>query len=312
MNIEELILKYAVMMPVRFSIKQKYLFINEIAKEYKALGYEVNAVMNQKGKKAVNLMIGDLKNAETIIVSHYDTPQKNYGKTLKYFPISGTNSFVSTFISVYTPLIFGGFLSLYLLLFQVPNIDFENNLLGSVVVFGLLLVLLAGTSVMTKGVANKYNYNRNSSGVIGSLLLAEKLKGKKKVAFVLTDMGCMNHKGDQMLQEALPKTLKDKTVLVLDCIAKGARVGVGYRSAAKTAAHKFIKLFDEDKLYSKEMSDEDLKYHTAQYYEKAIIVSYGKKQGDSFFVEDTASNQDNEIDNQVVLNIVDKIATFIK
>ncbi len=311
MNIEQLILKYAVMMPVRFHFKQKYMFIQEIAKEYQSLGFEVNAVTNPKGKKALNLLVGDLKNANTIVVAHYDTPQKSVGKPLKYYPLHGTSSFVKGVGSVYTPLFLGGALALYLIIYQMPLVSFEADLVASTLRVGALIATLIMTFIMTVGISNKYNFNRNTSGVIASLLLAKKIGNDKKVAFVLTDMGCMSRTGDQMLQQALPNTLKNKTVIILDCLGSGARVGIGYRKNAKNRAEQLIKQFEDEKLYQCELDDLAIKYSSAQYYERSIVVSYGKKQGEDFIVENTASNKDIEIDEKVLSSIVEKVTNFL-
>lgn len=312
MNIEELVIKYAALMPVRFKFKQKYLFINEIAKEYQALGYEVKATVNKKrGRRALNLMIGDVANAKTLIISHYDTPQKNFGNPLKYYPFNGSFSFVKSFVAYFTPLILGSLVVLYLLVEGMKKVDFTNNLFQSLFIVIALFVTVALSSIMTKGVANKYNFNKNTSGVIGNLLLAEKMANRKGVAFVLTDMGCMDRAGDKMLQEALPTQLKDKKVIILDCIGKGSRVGIGYREEYKQGAEQLISQFKDQKIFSIQLDENAIKYSSAKYYQKSMIISYGKKQNNEFLVDDTSCSKDTVIDHDIVTMIVENIAKFL-
>ena len=313
MNIDELVLKYATLMPARFKRKQKLLFINEISREYQSLGFEVKAVQSvRKGVKAINLLIGDLKNAKTLIVTNYDTPQRNYGRSLDYFPLNGSITFVNSLLAYYTPLLIGSVFSLFIIIVGMPKVDFTNNFWQSLIIVSSFILAFLFSTLLTFGVGNKFNYNRNSSGVIGSLLIADKLKNRKDVAYILTDMGCMNKAGDRMVVDALPKTLKDKHVILLDCLGYGARIGIGYRAKAKTKSEELLKYYSDDNIFFTELDETDLKYSSANYYEKCTVVSYGKKQNESFVVQNTSSIDDIEINNEAIEKISEGIVRFIK
>lgn len=314
MNIDDLVLKYAVMMPIRFKINQKFLFISEVAKEYEMLGYETKAVIDKKrGGKSLNLLIGDLKNADTIFISNYDTPQRNLARSFNYYPFDGVTSFASSFFPFYTPLLIGAITAFVIMWKGLPNVDFTNNFIQSFYIITLLVLTISISTILTKGIANKQNFNRNTSGVIGNLLLAEKFAGQKNIAFVLTDMGCFNNKGDRMLQDALPKTLKDRKVVLLDCIGKGPRIGVGYRQPMKKDAETVIKNVENSKTHITEMDESKIKYTSLAYYEKGMIVSTGKQQYDTFFVEDVCRGNDNNVDQKIILEVVESVyKTFSK
>ena len=312
MNIEELILKYATLMPVRYNFKQKYLFINEISKEYQILGYKTNAVADKKkGQRSLNLMIGDFKKCNTIILSNYDTPSLAVGRGVKYDPFNGTTSFANSFFSSYTPLLLGSILLLAIYLFGFPKVDFENKFLYSISIVLLSIIVLIATWMFTRGIANKSNYNRNSSGVIANLMLADKLKECKNIVYILTDMGCSNHKGDKMLQTALPNTLKDKQVIILDCVGSDGRISAAYRGNKNLAA-TFIDNTKETKTYLKKLEEEDVRYSSANYYQKCTIISSGKKQNEMLLVEKTCTNEDNNINIDNLSKIVEALAKTLK
>lgn len=96
MTTQDLIMKYAIGMHKRFTLKQKEMFIRVAAKEFSDMGYKVKANTGKhKRTRSINLMVGDVSHADTLVIANYDTPQHNFGNPMKYYPFNGVQTFVS-------------------------------------------------------------------------------------------------------------------------------------------------------------------------------------------------------------------------
>ena len=106
METQDLIIKYAIGISKRYRRKEKNFFVNEMGKDFKNAGYEVKAVRGKHNRvEGINMVAGDLKKADTIIIANYDTPAHIYGNPIKYYPFNGaasySNALLSTFSSVF-------------------------------------------------------------------------------------------------------------------------------------------------------------------------------------------------------------------
>ena len=319
MNIDDLIVKYGLEIGRRFTLKEKNFFINEIGRDFQQLGYEVRGALGKrKRNKGLNLMIGNVSKAKTIIVANYDTLNHDFGNPIRYFPLDGQASFSSSFFAMNTPLILASVLGLILLMSLGKKINFHDNLALSVVMILVLTILMVISYVMSFKIGNKINLNRNTSGVIASYLIAKELpkEMRNKVAFVLTDIGGSTHVGDYMLREALPNTIQDRNIILLDCVGKGPRMGIGYMEGGQANAEKLEKIVlkrnPEEKMHVSLLDKDHRKYTSLSFYEKGIAVTRGKNMNGSLVVEHTATNKDTEIENDKIEVLVQDILELVK
>lgn len=312
--LEDLILKYGIGLSKRFTRKQKNTFINEIGKDFQTCGYRVQgAASKKKGSYAVNLHVGDVGKSKKIIVVNYDTPQHNFGNPMKYYPFDGPATFASSFFPIYAPSIIGGVLALWLVISYVPKIDFSTSFIYSLCVSVTLIVVMIVSFLLTKGIANKVNFNRNTSSVLVALMLASELsdEDREKVAFVLTDNGCTNHAGDYMLREALPTTIDQRLVIMLDCVGDGEEFVIGYKEDSKKEAVELAEQF-KTKPKRKLCNKEELRYTSFSFYKKALLVSKGNFKNDSLVVENISTNQDTNCDIESLNQVVRALKRFIE
>ncbi|MEG0076534.1 hypothetical protein [Anaerorhabdus sp.] len=313
MNTQDLIIKYAIGFPKRYSRQQKNTFINEIGKDFQACGYRVNgAAAKKKGGVSMNLHVGDVGHAKTLVVVNYDTPQHNYGNPMKYYPFNGPSTFASSFLPIYAPTILGALITLWLVVSFIPKLDFQTNLLYSVFIVAILMIVMVGSFIMTKGVANKTNFNRNTSGVVAALKLAEELEDNQRnqVAFVLTDNGCTNHNGDYMLREALPKTIDERLVIMLDCVGNGSDFVIGYKEDTKKEAADLATCF-KNKPKRKLCNKEELRYTSFSFYKKGLLISKGNFIKEELVVENTSTSKDIVCDVDSIDEVVKAIKKYI-
>lgn len=304
MDVNDLIIKYGIGLGRRYKRKEKNIFVNEAGKDFKALGYEVRGVIGKKkGKKGLNLLVGNVSQAKTIFIAHYDTPAHNFGNPIRYFPFDGPATFSSRLLPTYAPLILTGVLAVILLSALGKKINFETNFAMSVIMLILLAALAVVATVMTLGIGNKVNLNRNTSGVITLMKTADKMPEKLRgqVAFVLTDGGCEEHTGDYMMREALPNTLKNRNIILMDCVGTGPRLGIGYQKRSEALGKKLASMVGpEQKVFTELCTRERMKYTSLSFYENGIVVSRGKKSGESLIVENSASNHDDQIEAELI------------
>lgn len=306
MTTQDLIMKYAIGMHKRFTLKQKEMFIRVAAKEFSDMGYQVKANTGKhKRTRSINLMVGDVSHADTLVIANYDTPQHNFGNPMKYYPFNGVQTFVSSFLPIYAPMIIGSVLMLWILMYQLPDLDFQGDLWMSLLWPVIFIVCAIVTPVMTMGVANKVNFNRNTSGVVALMALAGELnkEQRKKIAFVLSDNGCRNHGGDYLLRETLGDALDQKLVIMLDCVGDGETLVVGYKEASEQEAKELQGCFQvrpKRHLCPKE----DLRYTSFSFYPKALLLARGNFYNDVLMVEHVSTNKDTNCDEHAIGELV--------
>lgn len=314
MKTEDLIIKYAVGISKRYRRKEKNFFVNEMGKDFEALGYKVKAVRGyQKKIEGINLVAGDPKTADTIIIANYDTPSHIYGNPVKYYPFNGPASYSSALLPTWTPLIIAGLIGIYILIYQVPHLDFTARFWPSIFWAVMLFVCFISPAFMVGGFANRLNFNRNTSGCIAALKIAEKLDNNKRqhVAFVLTDYGCSRHVGDYILREGLGDAIDRKKVIMLDCVGDGLMWAIGYKEQSKNMAEEISQLFNK-KAEIQLCPKEDLRYTSFSFYSKAIIISRVKKLNDSYIVENTSCSKDINCKEKYIEELSDVVSTYIK
>ena len=319
MNTDDLIIKYGINMGRRFTVKEKNFFCNELGKDLQSMGYKVRgAVGKRKRTKGLNLMVGNVSKAKTIFVAHYDTLIHNFGNPMRYFPMDGSASFAASFLPMNTPLILAMVLGLVFILYSGDKINFEQNFGLSLFIVAVLILLIIVSFIMTFKAGNKVNLNRNTSGVITAVLIAQRLPEalRQDVAFVFTDGGSGSHIGDYMLREALPNTIKDRNVIVLDCVGKGQRLGIGYFEASRGNAEKLEAIVrkrdPQAKLHVAAIADDRRKYTSVSYYEKGMVVCRGKNANGSLIVENTATKHDDEIEKEKMEQLADDLIELAK
>lgn len=187
----------------RMHRKSKKLFREYLETKANELNLDYNILPKSIFSK--NVVIGDLKNAKYILGAHYDTPPR-----LPAFLIRST-LFFNIFSILIVPIIF------------IIFITFEWNL-----VFAALIYLLLSLYILGIGIANKYNYNDNTSGVLTLLLLMNKLE-TNDVAYVFFDNEEKGLIGSLQLAFYMKKLRKNsprkKVFINFDCVGRGESFG---------------------------------------------------------------------------------------
>lgn len=305
-NIRKWIMDYGVIAHRRFYRKEKIRFIQVIEHEFHHMGYKTS-ILSPKGEKgnAFNLLIGDVLHAKNIITASYDTPVKSFGLfTYEPFNLRHRNRWYMGIVAV--PLIVISllcfFFSTYYLKIEWLKGIFHMNDLWALIIYGIGIFLIVRFS---KGIPNKYNLNRNSAAIVSLLQLASELDEKQRstTAFVLTDFGCINHLGDQMLKAYLKKYKNQKFVL-LDCIGSKENTAVCY---SRIFEQKIKKL--DNSIIKFEVNDTN--HNIAQLYPNTLVISNGNMKENTFCCSNVNTKKDLYIEPEQILKTCALIKSII-
>lgn len=189
----------------RMTRKQKLVFRQSILRNYERARVD-------KHLWAKNIIIGDIDKAKTIIMAHYDTPPKLptwFMKHMYLWTLIGLP--IVYWCILYTMFHFatrGGHSGDYII--HIANI--------SQYIIPILLILYFYGGL---GGANPINMNDNTSGVLTVLDLVDKTKQDDRYAFVLFDNEEKGLFGSIAFRFRYRKRLKNKRLIVLDCVGVG-------------------------------------------------------------------------------------------
>jgi len=297
MNLDEFILKYAVLLSKRNSIKQKKLVLTAIHQDFGAFGYEVKGITEKrKGRVSLNIQIGDLHQAKTLIVAPYDMPPRRFF-TKGYHPFREEDSYI---LKIFSENIVA--LVSIVLAFAAFLITSNINAILSYVVLGLFTAfILALTFVFPTGLSCNYTANKNNSSLAVMLNMAETLKGRKDIAFVLLDHVSLNHHGELMLSTLLTKSNLNPMIIYLDCVGYGDAAVISGSAENQSLAKKLTALADDTlRFETKTYSHNEILLSTLNRFPKALYVSVGILKGKHWSVPKVRTSKDNEINDSVI------------
>lgn len=306
MDFDELVLHYGVLAGRRFTDEDKLTFLSNIEPEFSQLGYKTQILKKDlKRFSGLNFYIGDVVKAKNLIIAHYDTPLNSFDDKIKFYPFDTLRSNKAIGdkpkMRALRVIIIGMvvmFVAMYFFKIKQP---YTNILLVATTVVMTLIGYL-----LMRGAPNTINANLNTSGVLAVLDLA-KLK-PQDTAFILTDRECIDNLGDVMVNEALPKSIKDKNVIHLKAIGNGEDIVVGFKKANLGFARRVVKN-SEAKLY--ELNEKAVANHALNYYPRAVSISVATEFNGNYEVSDVANDKDVKIDRVKYQAVVDLVYNFL-
>lgn len=205
--------------PVRRKEKQKTEFRTWLVHTLREMGYSTRLEGGESalslGGNMTNVVVGDIEKAKIVLAAHYDTGVRDILPPM----LCPTRPVSFLLYQALTPVLslLGSFaLSLALTFpFNLPSLTLP-----------LFLLFLAVTLFYPKyGPDERKTKNANTSGVVTLLEVAKALtpRYRGEVCFLFLDGGTQASKGAKGLRRAHP-CLKDKTVVVVDCVGEGDEI----------------------------------------------------------------------------------------
>lgn len=208
---------FAERFPRRFNGKQKEPFLQALDGELRALGFATERINFRTFGFPNRLLATRCASPAVIFLAHYDTPMiMPFWISPIYRLFGHTRQVASTLFLCFLIWLIPG---LAALLPQVPYIEAASSL--------FIFVLLASFVVML--FANPSNREDNTSGVIGLLALAERVKDqprlKDRVQFVFLDneeWGLLGSSGLKQLWDQQKYAYAGAAIISLDCVSRGS------------------------------------------------------------------------------------------
>lgn len=165
-----------------------------------------------KGKDKIrNIYVGDVKNADTIIATYFDTPSVYFG-SYKFFDEEDRQKKSLTFNIIMSILIFAIGI-LYSLYIAIPYLNESSILLVLLILAGYIIIFWL-LNRFSRGYPKANTAVRNTSSVIYLLWKISSVRSKR-VAFAFVDKGSKNNIG---LEALLDISKKSSKVYYLDSI----------------------------------------------------------------------------------------------
>jgi hypothetical protein len=303
MNLDEFLLKYGVVLARRAALKDKQRVLSAVIQDFGPLGYEVKGVSQKKRFiTTLNIHIGNLQKAKTVIVTPYDQPSRRFMSN-GYHPFREADSILIKALSenlIVGILVVLGLLSLWL-------VSPINPMLAYGILIALTLIMVVITLVMPQGILNIANANRSNSGLYVQWLMAQRLKGDADVAFVLVDHSSLNRHGELMLSTVLASRKHPPQVIYLDCVGVGDTLIVSSDETNQAFAKRIATATTGLRAETKTYDIPTVNASAISRFPVAVNVSVGRLKNKQFIIENIRTPQDVEISDEVVKAVSDAL-----
>lgn len=310
---------------VRFTKANKKRFGRKLIEDFQEFGYQGEIQEKRRAfGKVENILIGNIKQAKTVIMVPYDTPAKILWYKNPFYPLNGYMTMKKSFVPTYVPILILYAIVIfitYLFPYWWPQIFSPMIVTVLTITLFILLVVL-----IIKGVPNINNATRNNASVMMAYDIASSLPREKRreVMFVFTDVK-RKYVGNKFVQQYLEENNKKNIpVIALYCIGSGNYAGIISDRDVKAQAHKICNdlkkagLDSGVKLITNNEDDGCLKDVTAiQDMKRAMLISTGEVDSDGeLVVNKTATGKDKKVNmdlyNQVKSIIMDFLTKGVK
>ena len=309
---EDLLVKYGIALGRRYSQKQKKKFLIAIGQEFTDLGYPIKyANDNKKGSNhSIDLFIGHLGEADTILCTHHDTGSHILWPNYRYYPLYGQKTLKNFRNVTLIPVIVSTFVMAVLIYLAMYLLPLEGNAKMIFLAVSVFLGLL-GISYLSTGFGNKYNLNKNTASILSLLEVARQLpeKDRQKIAFVLLDHGTGDNMGAQMIKQALPTTMDKRLFVYLDCIGRGDHIIIGHKENLAINARRLKDNYQGTKdISTLECDAKRTTFTPTHFFPKAMTISCGNlDEHNELFVERINTSKDNFVEQSNITDIADMI-----
>lgn len=277
----------------RFNTKEKELFLQQVIEmaEKQNLPHEFQT-KHSRLFNICNLVIGNLKSADTVIACAYDTPAKTVLPGFKYFPFNPSFNKNEETKNLAVQL-FCAMLSFGVVLMWLKNCISYTGYLKVMALVCCAVFAFQGYKWLRPS-GNRVNFSRNSAAVAAMLKLMETLKNRK-TAFVFLDQNCSSYEGAKLLKEHLSD---HQMVILLDNLASGDKTVVAHTPLVDPG--KLVKEGWIDKEYDETANMLGL-------FQRSIMISCGSIHNKQFFVENTGTKKDVEVNMERLVQITEAL-----
>ncbi|MEG0034784.1 MAG: hypothetical protein RSE56_03160 [Bacilli bacterium] len=301
----DLIMLYGITLGKRYTKKQKALFLEEVSSKVKENGYSVE-IQTKKTKFQLtnNLIIGDLDNAEKVIVAAYDTPSKIYLPNYNYYPFYSKKNVEQDNLNFIVQIFFG-FISIVISYFFLKDFN-EYTIVLKLLSLLCSSFILVNMYFVLKGKPNQLNYNRNSVSIAILMSVLEELKDSKNIAFVLLDQNVNSFNGLRLLAEKIT----NQTLIVLDSLATGSIVVCAHKNNIDCSS--IIHNASNLEIFDKSYTPDKCKTNALSICNKIVYLASGEMLDKQFVVKNTRSRKDYHVNIERVEKVKEVLIAYLR
>jgi hypothetical protein len=290
---KELMMLFGVTLAKRYTRTQKRIFYSQAEPLFNDLGFSFEFQQSQSRiSQITNIIIGNLAQAQYIVLCPYDTPAKSL-LPYRYYPFNWSDNARQENREIFLQTLF--YIGLSALIYLVAAQFLVLALWQKIIGIALLSVLLFYSYKLIVGIANPINFNRNSASLALLFSLAQHTQRTKKVAYVLLDKNTGSNAGLKLLAES--QLIKDQDLIYLDCLAHGDEIVCAHEPASNVEAQKLIAALSKIELIDHQFEDNDrIKDTNLQVFPHMLHLCVGEVENRKFLVRNTRSKKDFKVD----------------
>lgn len=304
MDLKNSLVTYGVTLGMRYTRKQKQVFLNCVMQELQK--QDISFQLQEKRSAVLSvthLVIGNPASAERIIAASYDTPARALWPGYRWYPFrlaedrrGDVKNLVLETLTVIALLAAAVFL-----FSLVPGGSLGQKILC--IAAGIALALSG--YLFSRGTPNKVNFSMNSAAVALVMDLIHEC-GTKDTAYVLMDESSTSLEGVKILREMITDTSE---VLFLSALAEGdiKMIVHGRKSSCASSLKKELADFEDHELTEGQLSQSVL----GAYPHGAILIR-GERTGNDFTICNAKTGRDSNVDTAGLMKIERRLCGWIK
>ena len=296
-NMREILIRVASIYGKRNNRRRKGNFLQIFKDKFAVSGIPVEVLSGKEKDPSTHLIVGDLKKADTVYMTGYDTSTM-FLLPFPYYPLDRKkNSTVEVIDLIIRILCAIGVILLDVFFLK----DLEVNRFLFILLQALISLIVI---LLVFGAASPYNFDRNTAAITLLYQCAVEKKGKRPVFIYVDNTIQKGAYGYIYIAELLKDRLKGKKVVILDCIANGEEIYCLHDE--KTEAF-FLPEIEGVSVKEKTITEEEKKNSPLREFEKAVYVVSGIERNGKITVKKTRTFFDSEVD----IDRLEKLKAFI-
>lgn len=211
--------RYQYVYRLRRTEKSKKRFLAALVTDIAKMREDVRVIEYNQQKKyaARNVYVGNIKQADRVICTFYDTPPESFG-SYQLFDRKDQAKKTTRFILASTVVaILLGIIGTLIYMRLSPN-SFQLNSIGTLGIVAIYAAYFALLGKVTKGLSNRKTLVRNTSSILAMLKMIAENK-QKNIAYAFLDEGSYGNKGLDELQDQVKNHCK---IYYLDSVGASA------------------------------------------------------------------------------------------
>ncbi|GAA2910923.1 hypothetical protein P7H00_09395 [Enterococcus pseudoavium] len=211
--------RYQYVYRLRRTEKSKKRFLTALVTDLAKMREDIQVIEFDRQKKYAsrNVYVGNIKQADQVICTFYDTPPESFG-SYQLFDRKDQAKKTTSFILVSTIIAFlFGIIGTLIYMYFSPN-SFQFNSVSTLLIIAIYGIYFYLLGKVTKGLSNRKTLVRNTSSILAMLKMIGENK-QENIAYAFLDEGSYGNRG---LEEVQAQVKRNAKIYYLDSVGASA------------------------------------------------------------------------------------------